>query len=72
MKSVADDLRRETWLVDVPASASDRVKLALALGDQDLDVFRVAQGLTRREALEKLRRLRQKGRTPCSFFRDEQ
>ena len=46
----------------------ERVELALRLGDDDLETFRQASGLTRAEALKELRRRRQIGRTPCSFM----
>ena len=52
-------------------SASERVALALELGDQDLEIFRLAHGLSANEALRELRRRRQAGRVPCSFFEAE-
>ena len=52
-------------------TAEDRVSLALELGDQDLEVFRQAHGLTEDEASRRLRLYRQAGRVPCSFFEAE-
>lgn len=52
-------------------SASERVELALELGDQDLEIFRLAHGLSEGEAIRELRRRRQAGRVPCSFFEAE-
>jgi len=43
----------------------ERVAMALRLGDEDLENFRRAHGLSREEALEELRRRRQAGRIPC-------
>ena len=46
----------------------ERVELALRLGDDDLETFRQASGLSREDAVRALRRHRQVGRTPCSFL----
>ena len=64
MRSVADELRvedRERVLAMTPA---ERVALALALGDRDLEIFRAAQqpGLSREEAARILDRQRHAGR----------
>jgi hypothetical protein len=64
MKSIADGLRAETRRAvrDMPVEA--RIALALALGDDDLDLFVRASGLDRAEALARLQAQRRRGRTP--------
>jgi hypothetical protein len=71
MKSVADSLRGERANAEVAMSAAERVALALALGDQDREIFRYARSLSDAEALRELRRRRQVGRVSCSFFEDQ-
>jgi hypothetical protein len=68
MKSVVQDHREEDRRALAEMTAAERVALALELGDQDLEIFRRAHGLTKDEALRELRRRRQVGRTSCSFF----
>ena len=46
-------------------SADERVALAFRLGDEDLEVYRRARGLSREVALRRLRMARQVGRVPC-------
>jgi hypothetical protein len=70
MKSVADEARRETMRRVFGMSPAERVELAFRLGEEDLAAFQLANGLSRSEALAILRRNRQRGRTPCSFFED--
>ncbi|MDP9361717.1 MAG: hypothetical protein M3P29_09720 [Acidobacteriota bacterium] len=53
-----DELQRET-LALTPA---ERIERAFALGEEDLRLFAAANGLTRDEALAKLRIERQAGR----------
>jgi hypothetical protein len=64
MRSVVDDLRRQTLahLLTLPLTA--RVELALAIGDDDLDLFVRTSGLDRDEARRRLRAQRQVGRAP--------
>ena len=71
MESVIDDRHEEDRRAQAAMTASERVELALALGDQDLEIFRRAHGLSEDEAFHQLRRHRQAGRVPCSFFEDE-
>jgi hypothetical protein len=71
MRSIADTFRFERAREEAAMSASERVALALELGDQDLEIFRLAHGLSANEALRELRRRRQAGRVPCSFFEAE-
>jgi hypothetical protein len=68
VRSVADQLRREAAARVRELSPAQRVELALGLGEEDLELFRVAHGLSRAEALRELRRRRQAGRVPCSCF----
>ncbi len=46
-------------------SADERVALAFRLGDEDLEIYRRARGLSREVALRRLRMARQVGRVPC-------
>jgi len=66
MKSIADDHRRKDARALASLSADDRVSLALRLGDDDLEIFRHAQGLDREGALKALRQARQAGRVRCT------
>lgn len=65
MRSVADEVRRQTHARVLALPVLARVELALALGDDDLDLFMRTNGLGREEALLRLRAQRQAGRTPC-------
>jgi hypothetical protein len=64
MRSVADDLRRRTIADVLDLTPAARVELALALGDDDLDLFVRTSGLDRDEARRRLRAQRQVGRPP--------
>jgi hypothetical protein len=64
MPSVLDDLRRETTTHVLALPAGARLALAFALGDEDLELFSRAHGLTRDEALRQLRANRNTGRAP--------
>jgi hypothetical protein len=66
MKSVADALRAETQRAVREMPIAARIALALALGDDDLDLFVRTSGLTRDEALATLRAQRARGRTPSA------
>ena len=67
MRSVADLLRAEDREAVLALTAAGRVRLALALGERDLEMFRLAHDppLTREEATRRLERQRQKGRRRC-------
>jgi hypothetical protein len=69
--SVADDLRRRAvrQVLELPVAA--RVDLALALGDDDLDLFARASGLDRGEALRRIRARRARGRVPSAAAADD-
>jgi hypothetical protein len=64
MRSVADDLRRQTLAHVLTLSLTARVDLALSLGDDDLDLFARTSGLDRDEARRRLRAQRHIGRVP--------
>jgi hypothetical protein len=69
MRSVADDLRVSTLAHVRALQPSERVSLALRLGDSDLDAFESASGLDRAAAQVTLRRRRQAGRrTSCCML----
>jgi hypothetical protein len=62
MKSVADDLRRQTLQSASLLTAAQRIALALRLGDDDLALYRRMHGLTEEAARASLRRARVVGR----------
>lgn len=66
MKSVADQLRREDREAVLAMTPGERVALALALGERDLETLCKAHrpALTREEAARILERQRQAGRRP--------
>ena len=68
MRSVVDCLRREDREALLRLSPAERVALALALGERDLEAFRVArrQPTSRSEAIRTLERRRQAGRRPAA------
>jgi hypothetical protein len=70
MRSVADTLRDRTSEAVMRLAVPDRIALALALGDADLDLYVSASGLTRGEALARLRAQRARGRTISSWSAD--
>jgi hypothetical protein len=67
MRSVADLLRAEDLEAVRVLTPDERVRLALALGERDLEAFRLAHDppLTRDEAVRRLERGRQRGRRSC-------
>ena len=67
MRSVADLLREEDREAVLALTADERVRLALALGERDLETFRLAHDppLGHDEAIRRLERQRQSGRRPC-------
>jgi hypothetical protein len=64
VRSVADDLRLRTIARVLAMPVNARLGLALALGDDDLDMFVRASGLAREDARRHLRAQRARGRTP--------
>jgi len=62
MRSVADDLRREDVHRLKKLTVGERVALAYALGEEDLETLCRACGVTREQALARVRRARQAGR----------
>lgn len=66
MRSVADDLREASREAMRAMSPEERVALAFALGERDLELYRQANGLTRREARRLLDRRRQLSRATPS------
>jgi len=64
MKSVADDLRAELRDEVNQLSFDERIALALRLGEEGIERFRLANGLDRETAIRILERRRQAGRTP--------
>lgn len=67
MRSVADLLRAEDRAAIFTLTTEQRIGLALALGERDLEAFRLAHNPlpTREEARRQLERRRQSGRRPC-------
>jgi hypothetical protein len=64
MPSVADQLRRDTVARVLALPLSDRIALALALGDEDADRYMRATGVSREEAIRRLSARHREGRTP--------
>jgi len=64
VSAVARALRARTVARVLQMSVSDRVALALNLGDEDLERFMQASGLERQEARRRLAEQRRRGRTP--------
>lgn len=64
MRSVADDLRAELRDEMRRLSMDERVALALRLGEEGVERFRLAHGLDRETAIRILERRRQAGRRP--------
>jgi predicted alpha/beta-hydrolase family hydrolase len=72
MRSVADDLRRDTVQRVLAMAVRDRIELALTLGDEDLARYLRASGVSRDQALRHLVAQRAAGRTPsAAASRDE-
>ena len=65
MSTLAEELRKRDRVIVGRLSAQERVALAFKLGEADLETYRMTHGLTREEALTRLRRQRQQGRRPC-------
>ena len=64
MASVADQLRREGAESLARLSAGERLELAFALGDADVDAYCRSHGVERRTAIRIFERQRQNGRNP--------
>jgi hypothetical protein len=66
MRSVADVLTAREREALASLTAAERVRLALRLGERDLEAFRLAHHppLERAEAIRLLKRRRQEGRRP--------
>jgi hypothetical protein len=64
MRSVADDLRRETSMRVAHLTVPERIALALSLGDADLTLYMKTSGKNRLDALRALRAQRARLRTP--------
>lgn len=64
MRSVGADLRARTVDRVLAMPVRERIALALALGDEDLELFARSSGLDRAEALRRLRDGRRRGRHP--------
>ncbi len=62
MKSVAEEAKADQLRKVEAMSVDERVRLALRLGDDDLAILCSVQGLTREEAISRIRRQRQIGR----------
>ncbi len=66
MRSVADLLREEDRRDVRSMTPTERVALALALGERDLETFRAGRGLVAATATRTLERRRQAGRRPSA------
>jgi hypothetical protein len=63
MRSKVAELTREQLNREMLAlTAAERIDLAFAIGEQDLLLYAAANGLTKEEALSRIRRERQNGR----------
>lgn len=70
MRSVADDLRKETREATLRLSFEERLEQAFRLGEEGLEMFQKAQGVDRKTAIRLLQRRRQAGRTPSKCMSD--
>jgi hypothetical protein len=70
MRSVADDLRRESILALAALTPLERIALALRLGDEDVARYAAVQGTPEDEARAAFRRAREAGRvsSPSNAF----
>jgi hypothetical protein len=66
MASVADELRRIDREALARLSGEERIALALALGDTDVEALQQARGIDRETAVRVIRRQRQAGRQPSA------
>ena len=72
MRSVAHRLRAEDRAAAMALTPAERVALAFALGERDLEIYRAAHHppLTREEAARRLDRQRQAGRRPSRCMQE--
>lgn len=68
MRSVAEQLREEQREEVRRMTVSERLALALRLGDDDLELFSRARSIDRESGIALLRRGRQNGRRPSRCF----
>jgi hypothetical protein len=59
---VAEETRQELDRRMLAMTPAERIELAFAIGEEDLVLFAAANGLTRDEALSRIRMERQSGR----------
>lgn len=71
MRSVADGLREDTRRRVAALSPSERVALALALGEADVRLYAATNGVSRIEARRRLRAGRQVGRLKSRCCRED-
>jgi ABC-type Na+ transport system ATPase subunit NatA len=64
MRSVADDLRDEQLREMLAMTPAERMRLAERLGEEALQFFMATNGLSREEAIARIKRQRRAGRTP--------
>jgi hypothetical protein len=64
MRSVADDFRNESARMVAKLPMSERVALALRLGDQDVALYQAAHGISHADARRALATARHVGRRP--------
>lgn len=64
MRSVIDELRRDTVTRVLALPVPERIALALSLGDEDLARYAAHSGLDADEARRRLRAQHARGRTP--------
>jgi hypothetical protein len=69
MRSVADDLRHADREAMARLTIEERIMLALALGDADLDALQQARSIDRAAAVRVVERQRQSGRNPSACMR---
>lgn len=62
MRSVADELREEQLRELLVKSPGERIELARKLGEEGLRFFVATQGITREEAIRRIRQQRRAGR----------
>jgi hypothetical protein len=62
MRSVADELREEQLRELLAKSPGERIELARKLGEEGLQFSAAMQGITREEAIRRIRQQRRAGR----------
>jgi len=66
VRSIADDLRRETVERVKALAPAERIRLAIRLAERDAASYARARGLSLDEAREALARQRRRGRRPSA------